>query len=154
MRRSADTAPGIVLASIALVACLTASASQAQTRRASLSELAVDFVSLRAGPQLRGAVIGQADGQVTMVVSREWLKGAFPTYFRHAAQDEVAGMRETYTSLIKRIDAWLKEAPKRKSCGSCSKASGGEPNKGWRQSAKSRPLLRHSLCCFNCPPNW
>lgn len=86
---------------------------QAQSSKsAAISQLGVDVVSLKSGKSVRGAILkNEANGSVTMVVSREWLKQANPELLAKLATEEATTQRATWEELRDRLTKLLVTPP-------------------------------------------
>ena len=75
-----------------------------------LKRFAVDFVTLKSGERLRGALLGQnAEGVVSMAVQRAWLADRRPELLeKHIRQERISAV-ENATNLRNRIKTWLDE---------------------------------------------
>jgi hypothetical protein len=72
-----------------------------------VTELAVDQVVLKRGPRLFGSVLGKsANGDITIVVSREWLRKAHPKFCERAIAAQAVETITALEGLLHRIDAW------------------------------------------------
>lgn len=77
-----------------------------------LSQLGVDVVSLKSGKPVRGAILkSEANGSVTMAVSREWLKHANPELLDKLTADEVTEQRTAWEQLRERLTRLLAMPP-------------------------------------------
>lgn len=95
----------------ALVLCLLVFSQEvrAQTQKLTgLRRFAVDFLTLKSGEQLRGALLGLDDeGVVTMAVQRAWLAERRPRLLaEHVRQEQVRTVRNA-TLLRDRIQKWI-----------------------------------------------
>jgi hypothetical protein len=78
----------------------------------SVAELGVDVVTRKGAPRLLGAVLQRdADGSVTLAVSRGWLQTADPKLFEQAAAAEAVEQRAAWGELRDRIRAWKQARP-------------------------------------------
>lgn len=72
-----------------------------------LAQLAVDQVSVRNAPPLRGSIVGRAnDGTLTMAVSRTWLGKSQPKLDATLAAEAAVERRTALEQLRDRIAAW------------------------------------------------
>ena len=77
-----------------------------------MSQLGVDVVSLKSGKSVRGAILkSEANGSVTMVVPREWLKQANPELLAKIAADEAALQQMAWEELRDRLTKLLATPP-------------------------------------------
>lgn len=75
-------------------------------------QLAVDVVSLKTGRSLRGAVLYRSSkGDLTVAVSRSWLKQANPPYYEQAAVADAQSQREAWTQTRDRLNSLLESPP-------------------------------------------
>jgi len=69
---------------------------------------AVDFLTLKTGIQLRGALLGKdADGVVSMAVQRSWLAARRPELLAEHVPQEQAEAAQHARTLIDRIETWI-----------------------------------------------
>lgn len=74
---------------------------------AAKGNLAVDQVTLKHGPQLRGSVFNRSlEGEVTVAIRREWLQATHPTFYKARHGDELVERRAALERLRDRIDQW------------------------------------------------
>ncbi|MEK6259855.1 MAG: hypothetical protein AABP62_14645 [Planctomycetota bacterium] len=77
-----------------------------------LSQLGVDVVSLKSGKPVRGAILkSEANGSVTMAVSREWLKQANPELLVKLTAEEATEQRVAWEQLRDRLTKLLDMPP-------------------------------------------
>lgn len=77
-------------------------------------QLTVDVVSLKTGRSLRGAVLDRSSkGDLSIAVSRSWLKQAHPTYYEQAAVADALSQREAWTQTRDRLKSLLESPPDR-----------------------------------------
>lgn len=75
-------------------------------------QLAVDVVALKSGRSLRGAVLHRsARGDLSLAVSREWLKKANPEYYDQMALAVRQTQREAWTQTRDRLQTLLQSPP-------------------------------------------
>jgi len=100
--------PLAVLVVSAVLAITTDARAQ---KPAGLKRFAVDFVTLKSGERLRGALLGQsADGVVSMAVQRAWLADRRAELLeKHVRQERVEAV-ENATRLRDRIKTWIDES--------------------------------------------
>lgn len=85
---------------------------RAEATPAEARNLAVDFVWLRGGGELRGAILARGDDKtVLMAVRREWLRKADPRRLAVAEADEAERSRKADDQLLDRLDAWIARRP-------------------------------------------
>lgn len=102
------------LAVFAVVACsLLGSPAAAQgSKFVPVSQLAVDVVSLKSGKSVRGAVVKiEANGSLTMAVSREWLEHAYPDLYHTAVSHEADLQKKVAEQLQTRLKKQLQSRP-------------------------------------------
>ena len=79
---------------------------------AAASRLAVDVVKLKSGKTLRGTIArAEADGSLTMAVSREWLRKADPKLFANVEAEEARTRVAALEQLRDRIKKELERVP-------------------------------------------
>jgi hypothetical protein len=112
-RHSAKRRVTLVVALCVLTLSLGAAAQSTAPRpHLSGSRLAVDVVKLRSGRILRGAVArSSADGSLTLVVSRDWLRKADPRLLATVEADEARVRPVALGQLRDRIGKELKAIP-------------------------------------------
>jgi hypothetical protein len=100
-----------VLVPLALViVAATVGPASAQTKPAATSQLGVDVVRLKAGGAVRGAVWNRtANGTLTLVVRREWLRGSHPEWFEDVAARNDADQTRAWEQLRDRLKALLSD---------------------------------------------
>jgi hypothetical protein len=77
-----------------------------------LSQLGVDVVSLKSGTSVRGAILKrEANGSVTLAVSREWLKQANPELLIKLTVEEAIEQRAAWEQLRERLAKLLDMPP-------------------------------------------
>jgi len=91
-----------LLAALAILA--TNATADAQSNKASSSQLCVDLVRLKSGKTMRGVVLrNEANGSVTMAVPRAWLRKTYPDVFVKLTQDELSLQRKALEQLRDRL---------------------------------------------------
>jgi hypothetical protein len=93
------------------LACVLAASSEARAQKpVGLKRFAVDFVTLKSGERLRGALLGQdSQGVVSMAVQRVWLAERRPEMLRKHVEQEGAAAVVNATRLRDRIKSWIDE---------------------------------------------
>jgi hypothetical protein len=82
------------------------------SRQAAASRLAVDVVKLKSGKSLRGVIVRtDADGSLTLAVSREWLQKADPKLLAATEADEARVRVAALQQLRDRIKRELEKLP-------------------------------------------
>lgn len=96
---------------VALVICsvvFQSSTDVVAQKKTGAARFAVDLVTLDSGKRLRGAFLGvDADGIVSMVVQRAWLKKTHPKMYAEVMQDERNESELAANELRDRIQQWL-----------------------------------------------
>ncbi len=94
---------------MSLLFALLMAAPQEQ-KKASISDRAVDYVGMRNGPALFGAIL-EHDGKHArlIAVQREWLRKEQPQQYAKQRRLEIAQQKQVRTKLIERVKAWKKE---------------------------------------------
>ena len=86
---------------------------EAAQKPVGLKRFAVDFVTLKSGTRLRGAVLGQnADGTVSMAIQRSWLADRRPELLKNHEKSERTEALANATLLQTRIESWRKSTSK------------------------------------------
>ncbi len=100
------------LLGVVLTTCLFVTPVLAQSKSAPRDQLAVDVVSLKTGRSLRGAVLYRSPkADVSVAVSRSWLKQANPAYYEQAAAADALSQREAWTQTRDRLKLLLELPP-------------------------------------------
>ena len=77
-----------------------------------VSQLAVDVVTLKSGKSVRGAVMKmEADGVLTIAVSRDWLKQAIPDLYQKSISNEAELRKQVAEQLQSRLKKQLQTPP-------------------------------------------
>ena len=96
---------------VLVLACFSAATSEARAQKpAGLKRFAVDFVKLKSGERLRGAILGQdSQGVVSMAVQRAWLAELRPEMLKkHVDQERTAAIKSV-TRRRDRVKSWINE---------------------------------------------
>lgn len=95
-----------------LATCLVVTPILAQSKSVPRDQLAVDVVTLKAGRSLRGAVLYRSPkGDLSVAVSRAWLKQANPSDYEEKASADAQSQREAWTQTRDRLTSLLETAP-------------------------------------------
>lgn len=95
-----------------LATCLVVTPILAQSKSVPRDQLAVDVVTLKAGRSLRGAVLYRSPkGDLSVAVSRAWLKQANPSDYEENASADAQSQREAWTQTRDRLTSLLETAP-------------------------------------------
>ena len=99
------------LLAVLVLACFSASTSEARAQKpAGLNRFAVDFVTLKSGERLRGALLGQdSQGIVSMAVQRAWLAERRPEMLKKHVEHERTAAVENATRRRDRVKSWIDE---------------------------------------------
>ena len=82
----------------------------AQKPKSARSRLGTDFVTLKNGVGLRGAVLARGkDGNLLMAVRREWLREIHPDFYKDKTRVQAKVQAANAVLLLARIKAWMKE---------------------------------------------
>lgn len=76
-----------------------------------VSQLAVDHIHLKSGRLLRGAVLRDSNGSLTMAVSREWLEAAQPDNYQQASARNAELRKQALEQLRGRLKKELNVPP-------------------------------------------
>jgi hypothetical protein len=99
------------LLGVVLTTCLIVTPVLAQSKSVPRDQLAVDVVSLKTGRSLRGAVLYRSPkGDVSVAVSRAWLKQANPSDYEEKAAADAQSQREAWTQTRDRLTSLLETA--------------------------------------------
>lgn len=97
---------------VLLAVCLAVTPAPAQSKPVPRDQLAVDVVALKSGRSLRGAVLHRsAKGDLSLAVSRQWLKKANPEYYAQVALADRQTQREAWTQTRDRLQTLLETPP-------------------------------------------
>lgn len=98
---------------LALLLTMVCAPVCAQSKPVARDRLVVDVVTLKTGRTLRGAVIGKdAQGTLSMAVSRAWFSKANPASFEEASVASQVAARTAWTETIERLRPLLDPPPK------------------------------------------
>jgi hypothetical protein len=98
-----------MLAAVLIFAVLAGAPARAEPP-AALAELGVDQITLKQGPRLRGTVFERAaDGQLSIAVSRAWLREAYPRFHETVLAEEEAERDAAIRELRDRLADWMTE---------------------------------------------
>ncbi len=114
LERVMPSLPVRILRVLTLICALLAGNCQIASaqKNAGPARFAVDLVTLDSGDRLRGAFAGvDADGVVSMVMQREWLKKTKSELYEKVTRNESADAKTVATELRARIQQWLDEKP-------------------------------------------
>jgi hypothetical protein len=97
---------------LVVAAVLAAASPLARAAKpAPAADLAVDQVTIKAGPKLLGALLGrESDGTAAFAVNRAWLKKNHPHYFAEELKREETETRAAFVELRDRIADWRKDS--------------------------------------------
>lgn len=93
---------------VVLAGVLAVTADTQAQKPVGLTRFAVDFVTLKSGDRLRGALLGQdSQGVISMAVQRAWLTDRRPELLEKHAEQERTNAVENATRLRDRIKSWI-----------------------------------------------